>query len=77
MEYVFDAGWRRPVAGLARRLGRWWGVPEDPVTWDAIGGPWFGNAVATLEIHGRTARVRFERSGRDGTLDGVADLPLT
>ena len=77
MQYVFDAGWTRPVVGLARRLGRWWGVPEDPLTWDPIGGPWFGNAVATLEIHGRQARVRFERSGRDGTLDGVAELPLT
>jgi phosphodiesterase/alkaline phosphatase D-like protein len=77
MEYVFDAGWMRPFVGLVRRVGRWWGVPEEPVAWDPIGGPWFGNAVATLEIRGRTARVRFERSGRDGTLDAVADLPLT
>ena len=77
MEYVFDAGWMRPVARVARRLGRWWGVPDDPVRWDPIGGPWFGNSVATLEVHGRSARVRYERSGRDGTLDGVADLPLS
>ncbi|HEY2225924.1 alkaline phosphatase D family protein [Actinomycetospora sp.] len=77
MEYVFAVGWMRPVVGVVRRLGRWWGVPEEPVTWDPIGGPWFGNAVATLEITGRTARVRWERSGRDGRLEPIAELPLT
>ena len=77
MEYVFALGWMRPVVGAVRRLGRWWGVPAEPVTWAPIGGPWFGNAIATLEITGRTARVRWERSAPDGRLEPVADLPLT
>ncbi|WP_018331950.1 alkaline phosphatase D family protein [Actinomycetospora chiangmaiensis] len=77
MEYVFAAGWRRSATRLARRLGRAWGVPPEPVEWDAIGGPYFGNAIATLELTGRSARVRFERSTREGNLEPMSVLPLT
>jgi phosphodiesterase/alkaline phosphatase D-like protein len=77
MEYVFAAGWTRRATRIARRLGRRWGVPPEPVEWDAIGGPYFGNAIATLELTGRTARVRFERSTREGDLEAISVLPLT
>ncbi|MEJ2866604.1 alkaline phosphatase D family protein [Actinomycetospora sp. OC33-EN08] len=77
MEYVFAAGWTRPMTRVARRIGRWWGVDPEPVDWDAIGGPYFGNSIATLEVTGRAARVRFERSTREGGLEPVSVLPLT
>ncbi|MCD2188001.1 alkaline phosphatase D family protein [Actinomycetospora soli] len=77
MEYVFAAGWTRTATRVARRIGRRWGVPPEPVEWDAIGGPYFGNAIATLELTGRSARVRFERSTREGNLEPISVLPLT
>ncbi|GAA4855604.1 alkaline phosphatase D family protein [Actinomycetospora corticicola] len=77
MEYVFSAGWTRSATRVARRIGRRWGVPPEPVDWDAIGGPYFGNAIATLELTGRSARVRFERSTREGGLEPISVLPLT
>ncbi|MDL5159503.1 alkaline phosphatase D family protein [Actinomycetospora termitidis] len=77
MEYVFAAGWTRSMTRVVRRIGRWWGVEPEPVEWDAIGGPYFGNSIATLELTGRSARVRFERSTREGGLEPVSVLPLT
>jgi len=77
MEHVFTAGWRRAYDTVTRRLAGWWGVTPPPVQWSAIGGPYFGNSVATLEVHGRDARVRIERSGTRGELQCSADLPLT
>ena len=47
------------------------------MSWSPIGGPWFGNAVSTLEVNGRAARIRVERSGTRGGLEAVAGLPLT
>ena len=47
------------------------------MSWSPIGGPWFGNAVSTLEVNGRAARIRVERSGTRGGLEAVAELPLT
>ncbi len=70
MEYVFATGWMRPVVGAVRRLGRWWGVPEEPVTWDPIGGPWFGNAVATLEVTGRPPACAGSAPGRTARWTG-------
>ena len=77
MEYVFAAGWTRTMTRAARWIGRRWGVPPEPVEWDSVGGPYFGNAIATLEITGRSARVRFERSTRHGDLEPISVLPLT
>ncbi|MFC5065150.1 alkaline phosphatase D family protein [Actinomycetospora atypica] len=77
MEYVFAAGWTRTMTRALRRIGRRWGVPPEPVEWEAVGGPYFGNAIATLEVHGRSARVRFERSTRHGDLEPISVLPLT
>lgn len=76
MEYVFAAGWWRSFDRIGRRLARRWGVEDPPVSWSTVGGPWFGNAVATLEVTGRSARLRVERSGRRGGLESVADVPL-
>ncbi|RAY13577.1 alkaline phosphatase family protein [Actinomadura craniellae] len=44
----------RAVAALAR-------APRPPLNWRVTDGPWFDNAIATVEIEGRTAAVRWER----------------
>jgi phosphodiesterase/alkaline phosphatase D-like protein len=77
MEYVFALGWWRPLAAGVGRVARAVGIADPPLTWSRIGGPWFGNAVSTLEVTGRQARVRVERSGARGGLEAVAELPLT
>jgi len=77
MEYVFALGWWRGLASVLGRVARAVGIDDPPLTWSAIGGPWFGNAVSTLEVNGRQARVRVERSGSRGGLEAVAELPLT
>ena len=77
MEYVFSAGWRPRVSRLIGRLSSWWGVPPPAMSWGPVGGPYFGNAVATLDITGRDARMRIERSEPRGGLECLADLPLT
>jgi hypothetical protein len=77
MEYVFALGWRQTLDRVGRGLARRFGVADPPLAWSPIGGPWFGNAVATLEISGRDARMRVERSGVRGGLEPVTALPLT
>jgi hypothetical protein len=62
---------------VGRVLARRFGVADPPLSWSPIGGPWFGNAVATLVISGRDARMRVERSGVGGGLEPVSEIPLT
>jgi hypothetical protein len=77
MEYVFALGWWRRLTGALNRVSRAAGLGDLPLDWSTIGGPWFGNAVSTLEVTGRDARLRVERSGARGGLEEVAELPLT
>ena len=77
MEYVFALGWWRGLTGALRRVSRAAGLGDLPLDWSTVGGPWFGNAVSTLEVTGRDARLRVERSGARGGLEAVATLPLT
>ncbi|MFC5138060.1 alkaline phosphatase D family protein [Actinomycetospora rhizophila] len=77
MEYVFALGWWRRLTGALNRVSRAAGLGDLPLDWSTIGGPWFGNAVSTLEVTGRDARLRVERSGARGGLEEVAQLPLT
>ncbi|MFD0683655.1 alkaline phosphatase D family protein [Actinomadura fibrosa] len=51
-----------PFRGLAR-LAR---VPKPPLRWRMTEGPWFDNAIATVELTGRDCRVRWE-TPRDAT----------
>jgi hypothetical protein len=32
------------------------------VSWRKTGGPWFGNQLMTLTLHGRSARLRLEHA---------------
>ena len=77
MEYVFALGWWRRLAGVLGRVAKVAGLDDPPLTWSTVGGPWFGNAVSTLEVSGLDARLRVERSGARGGLEAIAELPLT
>ncbi len=56
---------------VARALGRSAGVRDPDMRWRLAGGrrPWFDNQVGTLELHGRRARVRVEKTVPDDWLD--------
>ena len=58
----FSSRLARAARGLAARAG----VPEPPLDWDVTDGPYFDNQVATLELEGRTARLRVERTTDGG-----------
>ena len=73
---VFMLGWTRPAAAITR----WWvrrrGVPSPPLTWTDVCGPLFGNTIATLEIHDRSAEVLFEQPRGSTSLDEVGRVAL-
>ena len=48
---------------LMRALARTAGVGDPEVRWRFVhGDPWFDNQVATLDMHGRTARLRIDKT---------------
>lgn len=52
----------RAMETLARALAASAGVPEPPIRWDRLAGPWFDNQIGALELRGRSAVVRYERA---------------
>jgi hypothetical protein len=67
MRAAFWAFWSKPVgAVITRVLSRLGGLHRPAVRWATIGGPFFGNAISTLVLEGRSARVVME-SSRSGT----------
>jgi len=86
IRFGFRAGWSRFAAAVTRPLRRLAGVRAHSVRWSRVGGPYFGNELATLILDGRTARLDLERVvPKDaGTHDAdaeylrpVASFPLT
>ncbi|MFG2962099.1 alkaline phosphatase D family protein [Streptomyces sp. NPDC048288] len=73
----FRFGWSALARFLGRRFARHGGCARPPVTWRKRGGPWFGNQLMTLTLHGRSARLRLERARRDGGLETVEESALT
>ena len=59
-------GMSRALAGVVARLAVAAGVPDPPLEWDVEGGPFFDNQVATVEIDGRNAALRIERTTDGG-----------
>ncbi len=57
----FRLGWSALGRALGRRFARHGRVPQPPVSWRRTGGPWFGNMLMTLTLHGRSARLRLDR----------------
>ncbi|TDD71201.1 alkaline phosphatase D family protein [Actinomadura rubrisoli] len=59
----------RATSGSFRLLAKLSGVPVPPLRWRMTDGPWFDNAIATVEMSGRDCRVRWE-TPRDGVTLG-------
>jgi hypothetical protein len=73
---VLRVAWFPPLASVVRRVVRRLGVPDPALSWRRVGGPVFGNAVATLVFSGRSARLRVEQSGRSGALEAMIGVEL-
>ena len=74
---VFRLAWSQRLARLTRRYAHRQGSPKLPITWTNLGGPLFGNTIATLDATGREARVVFEQPRDGGELVEVARISLT
>ncbi|MDQ1627832.1 MAG: hypothetical protein QOI54_1576 [Actinomycetota bacterium] len=82
MKVAFRVSWSRAAETVTRfLLDRVSHVPAQPLTWSRLAGPYYGNEIATLRLHGRSARLVIEKAGRDDaghpTLTPVVDLPLS
>jgi hypothetical protein len=65
----------RPVAWAWRLVAMLAGVPAPSLGWRVLAGPRFDNQVATLELDGRTVRLRIERvAGGSDQEPGLAVL---
>jgi hypothetical protein len=77
----FRAGWTRLAGRIGAGIARLSGVPAPGLRWRRTAGPFFHNALGTLELSGRAARVTLEGTerGPDGTarLISLASQPLT
>ncbi len=77
----FRVGWSRAGAAIGRAIARLSGAPAPSLGWQRTAGPFFRNALGTLELDGRHARVALEGTDRapDGTarLISMARQPLT
>jgi hypothetical protein len=84
---VFRFGWSSKMEVVMKAVTRLVGVPQLPIHWHHPSGPDFGNALATLILDGRDARLLMERSKtRDGgdkdsdddaELEPIVELELT
>ncbi|KPI14090.1 Alkaline phosphatase D-related protein [Actinobacteria bacterium OK006] len=69
----FRFGWSAVGRAIGRRFARHGKCDRPPVDWRKTGGPWFGNQLMTLTLHGRSARLRLEQA-RAGKGGGAARL---
>ncbi|MGZ4634049.1 alkaline phosphatase D family protein [Oryzihumus sp.] len=82
MKVVFRVTWWRAteksVRFLLKRVSH---VPAVPIEWRRLCGPFFGDQIATLTLHGRSAGVRFEQTRHDPkagrVLGAVSELTLS
>jgi hypothetical protein len=73
----FRLAWHRGAARLTRAWAARKGAATPPVTWDKLGGPYFGNTIASLEIDGHQADVVFEQPTGAASLREAARHTLT
>jgi hypothetical protein len=60
---IIRAGWSRSTERLGRALARAAGVKGPECRWRLVHPePWFDNQVATLDLNGREARLRLEKT---------------
>lgn len=72
----FRFGWSRAGRRLGRALARHAHAGPAPVSWRRTGGPWFGNQLMTLVLHGRSARLTLTQARRGGRLVTVDERTL-
>jgi hypothetical protein len=78
LEWANRIAFTRPLTRIGRLLTRSVKLPKPSIRWRMLHGPYFENEVGTLELHGREARVRLERTPpREVRLEGVEDTRLT
>ncbi|WP_462187242.1 MULTISPECIES: DUF7800 domain-containing protein [unclassified Frankia] len=70
---------RAPLAAFSAAFARLAGVRGRSIRWTVTHGPWFDSQLAVLELDGRAARFRLEKTEPDGAPGGldpvlVADL---
>jgi hypothetical protein len=70
------AAWFVPLAVVVRHVVRRYGVPDPTLSWRLLGGPVFGNALATLVFSGRKAEVVIEKCRRNGRLEPASRVDL-
>jgi phosphodiesterase/alkaline phosphatase D-like protein len=73
----FRLGWSRVMNAAMSAWARGRGARPLQVGWQRLVGPLFGNMIATLDIEGRHAVVRFEQPRSAAVLDELARLELT
>jgi hypothetical protein len=74
MRPLMRFSWSRVAAKSVRGLARTAGVGNPAWRWKRLAGPYFGNAISTLRLSGRTATVRVEGTEKDGALFEVAEV---
>lgn len=62
---IMRAALSKTGTAFTRFLARAAGVKKPPIDWEFIGPPTFDNQIGTIEIDGRTASVRIEKTSPD------------
>lgn len=77
---VFRLGWSRLLEKVTTTLGRWDDVPPLPLHWTKTVGPFFGNALGTLVLDGRSAEFLLHKATTthqsEDRMELVTSLPL-
>ncbi|MFI8432675.1 alkaline phosphatase D family protein [Streptomyces sp. NPDC079020] len=76
----FRFGWSRTGRRLGRALARHGRTGSPPMRWRKSGGPWFGNQLMTLTLHGRKAAltlVQAKENAAGAQLETVLEQSLT
>ncbi|MBJ7337486.1 alkaline phosphatase D family protein [Mycolicibacterium sp.] len=74
---VFKLGWSNRLAKVSRRWAARHDAPPLPLAWENVGGPLFGNTIATLHTAGLAAEVSFEQPSSSTDLREAARISLT
>jgi hypothetical protein len=78
LELANRIAFRRTAERVSALLARSARVPKPSISWRMKHGPFFENEVATLELHGREARLRLDRTPpRELRLDCVEETRLS
>jgi hypothetical protein len=77
MRAMLRTGWWPGMRAGVRRIGRLAGVPRQHLRWRRRAGPYFGTAIGTLVLDGRSARVTIDGARTDHTLAPVLQVALS